>query len=125
MRPGVRPTATQVPRGSLGAMLLVLAIILLIVLPSPWGLLAAVIIFVAFFAEVAIWQRWLRSRKVAVGASTLVGRTGRVVSGCAPDGQVRIGGEIWAARCEAGAVEGQTVRVRAIDHLTLVVEPER
>jgi membrane protein implicated in regulation of membrane protease activity len=106
-------------------MLLILAIILLIFLPSPWGLLAAVTFFVGFLAEIAIWQRWVRNRKVAVGASTLVGKTGRLVSDCAPDGQVRIGGEIWAAHCDAGAAEGQAVRVRAVDDLTLVVEPER
>ncbi|MDH3724537.1 MAG: NfeD family protein [Thermoleophilia bacterium] len=106
-------------------MLLVLAIVLLIALPSPWGLLAAVTFFVGFLAEIATWQKWLGKRKAAVGAHTLVGRTGRVVSDCAPAGQVRIGGEIWAARCEAEALEGQTVRVHAVDELTLVVEPER
>ena len=38
------------------------------------------------------------------------------------DGQVRIGGEIWQARCEAGADTGETVRVVGLNGLTLLVE---
>ena len=41
---------------------------------------------------------------------------------CRPTGQVRIGGEIWEARCEAGADVGETVRVTGLDGLTLLVE---
>jgi membrane protein implicated in regulation of membrane protease activity len=41
-----------------------------------------------------------------------------------PDGQVRIDGEIWRARCERGCDAGATVVVRAVDGLTLEVEPE-
>jgi membrane protein implicated in regulation of membrane protease activity len=35
---------------------------------------------------------------------------------------VRIGGEIWQARCEAGADTGETVRVVGLSGLTLLVE---
>ena len=38
-------------------------------------------------------------------------------------GQIRLQGEIWAARCEAGAVPGDRVRVTGRDGLTLIVEP--
>jgi membrane protein implicated in regulation of membrane protease activity len=38
--------------------------------------------------------------------------------------QVRIQGELWGARCEAGADPGDTVRVVERDGLTLLVEPE-
>jgi membrane protein implicated in regulation of membrane protease activity len=45
------------------------------------------------------------------------------MTACQPRGQVRIGGEIWEARCAAGAVEGDAVRVVDRDDLTLIVEP--
>ena len=40
-----------------------------------------------------------------------------------PEGQVRVAGELWQARCEAGAGAGDEVVVREVDGLTLVVEP--
>jgi membrane protein implicated in regulation of membrane protease activity len=36
---------------------------------------------------------------------------------------VRIAGEIWQARCDAGADVGEAVVVREVDGLVLVVEP--
>jgi membrane protein implicated in regulation of membrane protease activity len=35
---------------------------------------------------------------------------------------VRIQGEVWSARCDAGADAGDTVIVRSVEGLTLVVE---
>jgi len=57
-----------------------------------------------------------------VGAQTLVGKEAEVLAPCRPIGQVRIGGEIWQARCEAGADTGETVRVVGLNGLTLLVE---
>jgi membrane-bound serine protease (ClpP class) len=45
-----------------------------------------------------------------------------VLSACRPDGQVRLNGEIWDARCTGGAAEGETVRVVGRRGLTLLVE---
>jgi membrane protein implicated in regulation of membrane protease activity len=36
---------------------------------------------------------------------------------------VRVRGELWEARCDAGADPGDTVRIDALDELTLVVSP--
>jgi membrane-bound serine protease (ClpP class) len=58
-----------------------------------------------------------------VGIETIVGRTAVVVLPCYPDGQVKLDGELWQARCEAGAGTGAGVVVREVDGLTLVVEP--
>jgi membrane protein implicated in regulation of membrane protease activity len=44
---------------------------------------------------------------------------------CAPDGQVRIDGEIWAARCAEGCGAGEAVTVTGVEGLTLVVERAR
>ena len=54
---------------------------------------------------------------------TLVGRTATVTQACRPRGQVRVGGELWEARCDAGADPGDSVSVIAVERLTLVVEP--
>jgi membrane-bound serine protease (ClpP class) len=59
-----------------------------------------------------------------MGAETLIGATARVVSDCRPLGQVRLRGELWRARCEAGASAGDTIRIVDRDGLTLLVEPE-
>ena len=48
-----------------------------------------------------------------------------MTAACRPEGQVRIKGELWQARCEAGADVGDTVRVERLDGLTLVVSPSR
>jgi membrane protein implicated in regulation of membrane protease activity len=48
-----------------------------------------------------------------------------VTTACRPVGQVRTKGELWQARCEAGAGVGDAVRVERLDGLTLVVSPSR
>jgi membrane-bound serine protease (ClpP class) len=53
----------------------------------------------------------------------MVGETAEVVVPCRPSGQVRVHGELWEARCAAGADIGQDVRITALEGLTLVVEP--
>ncbi len=105
-------------------MLLITGIVLLLVLPAPWGLVALLAALVLWIGEVyGIW-RVVRKRKVQAGAETLVGRSAVVTARCAPLGQVRLAGEseIWGARCRDGAERGETVRVVGLDGLTLIVE---
>jgi membrane protein implicated in regulation of membrane protease activity len=45
------------------------------------------------------------------------------VEACAPRGRVRMRGEIWHARCEAGAPVGAQVTIAGVHGLTLEVEP--
>jgi membrane protein implicated in regulation of membrane protease activity len=99
------------------------ALALLLVLPSPWNLVGFGLGLTCFAGEVAYWHRKVRGRRAAVGAQTLIGTGGTVVSACRPDGQVRVSGEIWAARCDAGAGVGDEIRVVGRRKLTLVVEP--
>src|SRR5258706_437601 len=61
-----------------------------------------------------------RNRK-AVGAETLIGREAVVITPCRPTGQVQLDGEIWEATCEAGAGDGDRVRITGRDGLTLTV----
>jgi membrane-bound serine protease (ClpP class) len=97
------------------------AIILLVALPSPWNLVGAVVGLVAFAGEIVWWHRRVRGRQTAAGVETLLGRTATVVDSCRPLGQVRVDGEIWAARCDEGADRGDSVSVTARDGLMLVV----
>lgn len=103
-------------------MLLVIGIILLFALGSPWGVVAFGVCFILFLGELALWNRTVRRRRIQVGAATLIGATAIVATACRPDGQVRVGGEIWKARCAAGADPGDRVVVTTLDNLTLVVE---
>jgi membrane protein implicated in regulation of membrane protease activity len=103
----------------------IVALVALLVLPSPWNIVGFAAGLVCFLGELAYWHRRVRGHRIAVGADTLVGEMGTVVSACRPDGQVRISGEIWAARCETGVDAGQEVAVVGRRKLLLLVEPAR
>ena len=103
-------------------MLFFAALILLIILPSPWNMIGAAACALLGIGEVHLWNRTVRHRRKAVGIQTFLGRTGIAETACRPTGQVRIDGEIWQARCAKGADAGSQVRVTGIDGLTLVVE---
>jgi membrane-bound serine protease (ClpP class) len=103
---------------------LVAAIFLAIfVLPAPWGIVAVVAALVLEVGETALWIRLSKRRRPQVGAEALIGAEAEVVAPCKPLGSVRVAGELWQARCDAGAARGDIVLVRALDGLTLVVEP--
>jgi membrane-bound serine protease (ClpP class) len=104
-------------------MLIIVALILLFVLPSPWNLIVAAVVAVAWFGELYLWNRTVRGRRRAVGAQTLVGMIGEVRETCRPVGQVFVNGELWRARCEDGADPGTQVKVLAVNGLTLDVRP--
>jgi membrane protein implicated in regulation of membrane protease activity len=105
-------------------MALVVALLLaLFVLESPWSYLAVAAGAAIELGEAWFWWWLSRRRAPSVGVQTLVGRTAVVATACRPRGQVRVAGELWQARCDAGADEGDTVRVVAVDGLELAVEP--
>lgn len=103
-------------------MLIFLAIALLLVLPSPWSVVAFLVLIPLWVLELLGWNRTTKRHRRAVGAETLIGREAVVSEPCRPVGQVRLDGEIWEARCEAGATTGERVRVTGRDRLTLLVE---
>jgi len=104
--------------------LLLIGILLAVfVLPSPWGLVAIAIGAILDIAETGLFIWWSKRRKASVGVDALVGKTGVAVGELWPEGQVKVGGEIWKARCDGGCDAGQAIVVRAIDGLTLEVEP--
>ena len=106
-------------------MFLIVGLVLVFVLPSPWNAVALLTGLVLWLGEVYVIWRLVRKKQVQAGAETLVGRTATVIAACKPLGQVRLSGEseIWRARCAVGAERGETVRVVGIDEITLLVEP--
>ena len=75
------------------------------------------------FAETGLFLWWSQRRKASVGVESLVGREGVAISDLWPEGQIRVAGEIWRARCDGACEPGTRVVVRAVDGLTLDVEP--
>lgn len=68
-----------------------------------------------------------RRNKILIGPQAMVGASAIARTSLSPTGQVEIRGEIWQARllnpASAPIPPGSTVYVRAIENLTLLVEP--
>jgi membrane-bound serine protease (ClpP class) len=105
-------------------MLVVLAIVGLFVLPSPWGVVGVAAAVAVEALEIVFWRRFLRRYRLRVGPETLVGMRAEVLQPLTPVGLVRVRGEIWNARASAPVGAGGTVTVSGMDGLTLLVEPE-
>ena len=106
-------------------MVLILAIVVSLFVSWPWNLVVVVCGAIAEVGEVVWGRRLARRWRPKTGPETMVGKTAEVVVRCRPSGQVRVHGELWEARCEAGADVGEAVRVSAVEDLMLVVEPLR
>jgi membrane protein implicated in regulation of membrane protease activity len=105
-------------------MLLVVAILLAVfVLEEPWTWIVVVAGATFELGEATLFIWWSKRRRAVVGTEALIGRVAIVSAECKPAGQVRIVGELWRARCDLGADVGDEVIVKAVDGLTLVVEP--
>ena len=105
-------------------MLFLIALALaILVIPSPWGAVTGVIAGMIDLVEVGVGLWWTKRRKATVGVESLVGKRGVAIDALSPDGQIRLDGEIWAARCREGCDSGSAVVVRRIDGLVLEVDP--
>jgi membrane protein implicated in regulation of membrane protease activity len=93
-------------------------------LPSPWNAIVVIGAAVLEVVETGLFIWWSKRRRAAVGAEALIGKVAVAVGELRPEGQVRVDGELWQARCAAGAAVGTRVVVRGIDGLTLDVDPE-
>ena len=103
-------------------MLVLLALVVLILVGPPWGVVALVAALALEVLEYLAWKRFLRRYRLRSGPETIVGSKATVVEECAPMGQVRMQGALWRARCEEPVAAGEEVRITAVDGLTLDVE---
>jgi len=78
-------------------MLLLLAFVLLLFLPGPWNVIGFVVALALFIGEIAYWNSTVKGRRARVGAETLIGKTGTVISECRPDGQIKLLGRLAVA----------------------------
>jgi membrane protein implicated in regulation of membrane protease activity len=104
-------------------MFLLLALLLLLFLPDPWNLVAALASSLAGAAEILFWERRMSRHRVRTGQEALVGATGEVTAPLTPIGQVRVKGELWDAHSSTPLDRGARVQVVAIEDLTLEVAP--
>jgi membrane protein implicated in regulation of membrane protease activity len=105
-------------------LLLLFAILLAVfVLEEPWTWIVVLAGATFEVGEATLFVWWSKRRKAVVGVEALIGRRALVAADCRPVGQVRVVGELWQARCDGGADAGEEVIVKALDGLTLVVEP--
>jgi membrane protein implicated in regulation of membrane protease activity len=101
---------------------LILAILLAVFFaPWPWNLLVVLAGLAIEMVELTWGLRLARRWRPQTGAEAMIGQTAEVVAPCRPNGQVRVQGELWEARCPEGAGIGDSVRIEAIEGLTLVV----
>jgi membrane protein implicated in regulation of membrane protease activity len=114
--------------GSTMRAVILLAIILVVVfasVPAPWNVVLIAVACVLEVVEIAFLRRWskrLDKRLVrTAGPEALIGEQAEVIEPCRPDGMVQLNGELWEARCEEGADTGETVRVKSLSGLKLVV----
>ena len=116
-------------------MLTIIALVIaLLFLSSPWNVVIVIVAATIDIAETGTFFWWSRRRRrltpVAVGAETIVGRTGHRARPprsrrCEPGGPGRVEGEIWSARSAEPIEPGAPVVVSAVHGLVLDVEPDR
>jgi membrane-bound serine protease (ClpP class) len=94
-------------------------------LPVAAIIIAGVILagFIVFASRKAIAAH--RDEPVRTGSEELVGAVAEVREPLAPEGQVFVSGALWRARAiDGGPIGlGNRVRIKAVDGLTLEVEP--
>jgi membrane protein implicated in regulation of membrane protease activity len=91
-------------------------------LETPWQYLALIPLALWEALELYLFFKW-RGVPSVMGLEALVGRRGRAVTDCRPDGQVRLRGEVWRARCPEGVKSGDEVEVASVDGLVVNVFP--
>lgn len=90
-----------------------------------WSVLMPTLVLVGgFFVAVAGLVFRSRRRPPMTGDSGLIGKTGVVKTALDPIGRIQVHGELWSARSRTPLAVGQTVRVVALEGLTLEVEPD-
>ena len=112
-----------------GSVAMILGAVILINSPLPEmriHLSTAVALAVPFAAiTVFLLSLVMRARagKVVTGAEGMIGEIGVALADLMPDGRVFVRGEYWNAVATAPVKTGEKVRITAVDHLNLTVEP--
>jgi membrane-bound ClpP family serine protease len=85
-------------------------------------LIGIMVAWAVFAVALFVFTTRVLKRQTVVGLPTMIGSKGKVASSLAPDGLVRIRGELWGATSAEGNVDkGEEVEVVGEDGLKLVV----
>jgi membrane-bound serine protease (ClpP class) len=112
-----------------GTIALVLGMLTLVAGPIPqmrvqlWTALAAGGAFGLITAVLVRLAVQARRNKGLIGPEALLGAVGVAQQPIAPQGQILVHGELWLAESPSPVAAGEPVRVRAVEGLTLLVEP--
>ncbi len=105
--------------------ILVLIVVLLASVGGPWAFVLLALAAVLEVVEIVLLRRWSKHLNKRYRPHSpeeqLIGLIAEVVTPCHPQGQVRVRGELWEARCDEGADAGASVRVERVESLTLFV----
>ena len=80
------------------------------------------IVLLAVFAIFIVLARRAMKKPIAVGQETMVGQVGVAITDIAPDGMVKLKGELWSATSEKRIRQGEEVVVKDVKGLVLVVK---
>ena len=89
----------------------------LAVLPTSLALGGVMLVIVRYVVRA---QR----ERVATGREGMVGQIGVAETDLSPEGKIFVHGEYWNARASGPVPRGARVRIRAVDDMLLIVEPE-
>ena len=112
-----------------GSICMVLGAVMLVDSPIPemrihWSTAIALTVpFAAITVLLLSLAMRARSAKVETGSEGMIGQLGAAITELAPAGKVFVRGEYWDAVSLKPAAVGASIRVTAIDKLTLTVEP--
>ena len=114
-----------------GTIALVLGLLTLVAGPIPemrvqWETAVGAGIAFGGITTVLVRLAWrARRNKQMLGPDALLGAVGVAQQPIAPQGQILVHGELWLAESATPVSPGESVRVRAVEGLTLLVEPVR
>lgn len=120
--------------GLVGGALVALGVVLLVdptglagrSFETHWPTVLALCVVAAVFVSLAVLKvRKTRHQPETSGPAAIVGQNGRALSEVTErDGLVRVGGELWQARCAQRIEPGTPVRVQSVEGLVLRVLPD-
>jgi len=104
---------------------------LIMVDKEPWIEVAGAVVkgiilgVVAILGVVLVLVRRTMKKPVVVGKEELIGKVGVVTAALAPEGLVKLRGELWTAVCKEHAKKGEEVIVKDVKGVKLIVKRRR
>lgn len=96
-----------------------------IILPV-WLLVVIMVAWAVFGTWLFIFTTWALKKKAPPGLPSMVGTVGKATGALAPEGMVKIRGELWGAISEEGNIsDGESIVVTGENRLKLVVRKKQ